>query len=140
MLDSLFILADGTGPELSWGSIIGSIATALSGAGVGLKLLWSYWVKREEEKRAAWKGVVDGKDEIIKLKDERIEAFSKALSKKSDEHAAKIQELMGLTLGKVEEWSAKQERLLDRALTVQAEFTAEVRKLNLDPGGGRSVG
>ena len=127
------LLAEAAAVELSWGTIAGIVSAVGAAVGAGLKIVWGYWTKREIEKCKAWKEVVDDKDVIISQKDERIEELSKELSRKSDSHAEKIQELMGMTLDKVEGWSEKQERLLDRALTVQAEFTAEVRKLKIDP-------
>ncbi len=125
--------------ELGWGSIIGIIATGLFGSGGILRGIWAYWTKREKDKREAWKAVVDAKDELIadkdadliKLrdaKDLRITELSKDLSKKSDQHAAKIEELMTLVVTKVEAWSGKLETVLDRSLSVQAAFTAEVRE------------
>ena len=122
------LLAEGAALELSWGAIVGTVATAIFGGGGGLKLVWGYWTKREDEKRKAWKLVVDDKDDLIRGKDERIEELSKDLSRKSDQHAEKIEELMTLVVDKVEAWSGKLESVLDRSLKVQAEFTAEVRE------------
>lgn len=114
------------------GTLVG-ILTGMGGAcGGAIKILWSYWTKREAEKREAWKGIVDGKDEIIKQKDDRITELGKNLSKKSDEHAAKIEQLMGLTLEEVSKWSTKLEAILERSHTVQAEFGAEVRSFTAE--------
>lgn len=121
------LLAEGA-VELSWGAIAGIVAAASTGAGAVLKAVWSYWTKREEDKRKAWKAVVDDKDDLIEKKDERIEELSKELSRKSDQHAEKIEELMTLVVDKVESWSGKLEQVLDRSLTVQATFAAEVRE------------
>ena len=55
-------LAESAALELSWSAVIMTIVTALFGSGGGIKILWSYWTKREGEKRDAWKAVVDGKD------------------------------------------------------------------------------
>lgn len=126
--------------ELNWGAIIGGLSGLLTALGAALKVLWSYWTKREEEKRLAWKKIVDDKDDLIKTKDDSyenlrkekdlaIEALSKTLSKKSDEHAEKIQELMQLTLTKVEEQGEKTEEILSRALNVTSEITGELRSL-----------
>ncbi len=138
-MDPLLLLAEGAAVELSWAGIAMTVATGLFGSGGVLRLIWNYWTKREEEKRKAWKAVVDGKDKLIKEKDGalitlrdskdlRITELSKDLSKKSDAHAAKIEELMTLVVTKVEAWSGKLETVLDRSLTVQAAFTAEVRE------------
>lgn len=119
--------------ELSWGAIAGIISAGLGAAGTALRVVWSYFIKREKDKTDAWKQVVSDKDDIIKAKDKRIEELSKELSRKSDRHAETIQELMTLTLSKVEEWSGKQEKLLDRSLNVQAEFKNAVESLQLGP-------
>ena len=120
--------------ELSWGGLAAVIGGGLTSIGAGLKVVWNYWIKREREKSEAWQAVVAGKDALIAAKDTRIEELSKELSRKSDAHAAKIQELMGVTLDKVEGWSGKLEQVIDRSLKVQADFTSEVRKLNWGHG------
>ena len=119
--------------DTSW--IIGGGTIIGGGAGGALKLIWSYWTKREGEKRKAWKKIVDDKDLLIKDKDERIEELSKDLSRKSDQHAEKIEQLMNITLDKMEAQQDKNEKLLDRTLSVQAEFTAEVKNLKLERDG-----
>ena len=148
---NMLLLADGAVLELNWPAIAGVITTILTGAGAGARVLWGYFTKREEEKRKGWKEVVDAKDALIAQKDaalakaqadaaaalkalrlekdEQVEALSKKLSTKSDEHAAKIQELMQLALSKVESMGDKNEALLDRALKVMAEFTQELRRI-----------
>lgn len=127
-MDPLFHLAEAAVVELSWTVIIGTVVTSIFGSGGVLKLVWGYWTKREEEKRAAWKEVVDDKDKLIAEKDDRITELSKDLSRKSDAHAQKIEELMTLVVDKVESWSGKLEAVLDRSLTVQAGFATEVRE------------
>ncbi len=127
----ILLAAENSDATLAW--VVGTIVTALTTGGGG-RLLWGWWSNREREKRAAWQKVVDDKDVIIAAKDVRIQELSKELSKKSDAHAEKIQELMGLALDKVESMGTKVEGLLGRALAVQSDFTAEVRKLNLEPG------
>lgn len=127
-MDLPLLLAEAAALELSWAAVIGTILTALFGSGGGIKLLWAYWANREKEKREAWTKVVDDKDLLIDQKDQRIEDLSKELSRKSDQHAEKIQELMTLVVAKVEAWSEKLETVLDRSLKVQAGFTVEVRE------------
>lgn len=140
-------LAEASG--LPWTEILGAVATLLGTVGGAVKIVWGYWTKREAEKRAAWQKVVADKDLLIAAKDQSlanlrkekdgvITELQKELSRKSDEHAAKIQELMGITIEKVEDLGQKTESLLDRALTTQAEFTAEVRRLRIQNGSGGS--
>lgn len=142
--------------DANW--LIGTILAGLFGSGGGAKLLWSYWVNREKEKREAWQKVVSDKDALIakkdqalsdlgtkndtdmdalrKEKDAEITRLGKELSKKSDDHAVKVEELMTMALGEVKELGAKIESLLDRALNVQSDFTAEVRALRIQQPGG----
>lgn len=134
MFDLLLAAEESTGVSTSTiGWIVGSIITALTTGG-GAKLFWSWWVNKDKERRAAWAKVVSDKDAIIAKKDAQIAELSTKLSKKSDQHAEKIEELMGMTLDKVEGWSGKIEGILDRSHAVQADFTAQVRKMNLEPG------
>lgn len=130
-LQLAFAVDDGT----IWAAII---AVAGSAAG-GVKAIWVYWQAREKKQRdelvAANKTAIDAKDqtigakndEITRLRDEVID-LSKKLSKKSDDHAAKIQELMSLTLSKVEDLSERhreqQAEFVRMSAEQQAEFTA----------------
>ena len=145
------LFADGEPLGLGWGTwaaIGGGAATAI---GTAAKVVWGWWTAKEAARTANWQKVVADKDDLIAAKekqldvvikakdialkdlqaskDQAIEELSKKLSAKSDEHAAKIQELMTFTLQKLEEWAAKQERLLDRSYDSAAAFTEEVRKL-----------
>jgi len=113
-----------------WAAIIGGSTTLAA----GLKVLWAYWTNREKEKIERYKEILDAKDETIGEKDERITELQKELSKKSDAHAKKIQELMGVTLQKVEEMGDKQNSLTERAITVMADFSAHVQRMNLESG------
>lgn len=87
--------------------------------------------KDEAATRERYKAIIDGLNA-------RAEELSKKLSTKSDEHASKIQELMTLTIQKLEGLGDKNGETLDRALTVMADFTAAVRglaaKQNSDSG------
>jgi DNA-binding ferritin-like protein len=78
----------------------------------------------DEHRRAmSYREVLDGKDA-------KIEELSKALSKKSDEFAEKIQELLTLTLEKAEEAGDKNATLVEKMVEKVAAFTDEVRKLS----------
>lgn len=68
--------------------------------------------------------------ELLDAKDVQIEGLSKALSKKSDEVAAKVQELLTLTLEKAEDAADKNGALVERTLERIAAFTEEVRVLS----------
>jgi molybdopterin converting factor small subunit len=68
--------------------------------------------------------------EVLDAKDQKLEDLSKALSKKSDEFAVKIQELLTLTLEKAEEAGDKNATLVERMVEKVAAFTDEVRKLS----------
>jgi hypothetical protein len=142
--------------DINW--LIGTVVTGLGGSGAGVRFLWKYWVNREKEKREAWQKVVADKDVLIAKKDQALADLStkndtdmdnlrkekdaeiirlgKELSKKSDDHAVKVEELMNMALAEVKGVGMKVEGLLDRALNVQAEFTAEVRALRISPGTG----
>lgn len=75
-----------------------------------------------EATRQRYKAILDDKDR-------QIEGLSKELSRKSDVHAQKVEELMNLALAKVETLGGKNEEILDRTLKVLGEITAEVRRL-----------
>lgn len=74
--------------------------------------------------------IVSDKDTQIDTLNTQIENLSKSLTKKSEDHAATVERLMGVTVGKVEEWSDKQLTLQDKALSIITDLTNEVRKLN----------
>lgn len=107
------------------GLIWGGIPTVLATIAGGIRLLWGYWTKRQEAERAQVKAVLEAKDaEITRLQ--------KELSKKSDAHAAKVEELMMLAMNKVEEWGEKNRELQKDFTEVAAEFTTLARKFGLE--------
>lgn len=120
-MGNLLLLAVDVPDGLIWGGI----PTALGSLGVAIRLLWAYWTKQQEEKDKATAAAATAKDaEITRLQ--------KELSKKSDAHAVKVEELMRLAMTKVEEWGEKNREQFRDFTGVAAEFTALVRKYGLE--------
>lgn len=114
------------------GALWGGLVAVLTTIGGGLKVIWAYWTKREADRVARYKDIIDGKEKTVSEKDEEITRLGKELSKKSDAHAEKVEQLMNLTLTKVEEMGDKHLAMGEKALGVMADFTATVNKLNLE--------
>lgn len=70
--------------------------------------------------------------EVVVAKDAKIEELSKALSKKSDDFAIKVQELLQLTLKKAEQAGDKNVDLVERMMEKVSDFTTEVRTLSAE--------
>lgn len=116
--------------------VLAAVVTALlTGIPAGLKLVWSYWTRREQDKTARYKEVLDRKDETVKAKDDRITELQKELSKKSDQHAKKVEELMLLAITKVEEWGERFMTQQDKLNETARAFDAAVRSLKVEPDG-----
>ncbi|KKK53609.1 hypothetical protein LCGC14_3093070 [marine sediment metagenome] len=107
------------------GLIWGGIPTLLASAGGGIRLLWGYWTKQQEKKDEATKAQIDAfQNEITRLQ--------KELSKKSDAHAAKVEELLKLAMGKVEEWGERSRVQHGEFVQIAADFTALAKKFGLE--------
>ena len=116
--------------------------TGLGAVGGGLKVVWSYWTARTEAERAEnaaenaaktarYKEVLDDKDRLIAAKDAKVEELSKKLSEKSDAHATKIEELMGMTLSRVEGWGDKNGGLVEKQVKGTSELTTQLIALKV---------
>lgn len=91
---------------------IAAIAVPAAGTiGFMVRTAWTRWEKRDDEKSL------------------QIEALSKALSKKSDDQATKVEELMRLVVEGARSDAQANAALLERVLKALAEFTSEVREL-----------
>ena len=124
-----------------WAALVG-IVSSIWGL---LKVAGMYWAKRENGRTTRYKEVIDGKDEllretieakdgVIEAKDEEIKELGKELSRKSAAHAQKVEQLMNLTLVKVEELGEKHLAWGDKAFVVMTKFSTAVDKLNLEEG------
>ncbi len=124
-------------------AVWGTVGAAIAAIGGAIKIVWMYWTKREAErtkrytqvlndKDTLFKVTVDAKDDLIAEKDEEIKELGKELSRKSDAHSEKVEQLMNLTLTKVEELGEKQLGWGEKAITALTGFEATVKRLNLE--------
>ena len=131
------------------GAVVG-VTAGIGMVGGALKLVWNYWTGRLEKVAAdhatELTTVRDAHKEdrgeqtsrytaILGKKDDRIEELQKELSKKSDELAAKIEELQGVTMQKMEQMMEKNVDLFERQLEQSAQFTAMVSNLKAQSTG-----
>lgn len=114
--------------EVSDGALWGVILSVGGAVYAGIKAIWYYWTKREKDKATRYKEVLDAKDETNKVKDTELRDLEK-------QYAAKVEELLMLTLDKVEGAGEKQAdklgALIERATAVMAEFNTTVKQLDL---------
>lgn len=68
-------------------------------------------------------------NEIIGQKDAQIEALSKALSAKSDEHSKKIEELLRLCVEKIENLNEKDTARADRNMQILSALAQDLRRV-----------
>jgi len=131
--------------EVSDGAIWGAILGLAGAAGGAVKAVWWYLTEREKKRAELLKQAHDAalstKDgEITRLRDE-VKDLGKRLAKKSDDHAAKVEELMLLALTKVEEgreqdreareeWSERDRESRAEILKALVDFNATVNRLN----------
>ena len=122
--------------EIDGNWLSGITASASVIVGGGIKQLWAYFQKKDEEKTARYKEILDGKDKMILGLQVQIQEMGKDLSRKSDDHAKKIEELMTLTLNKLQELATKNEAREDakdqRLVKVLEEFRDELRAIRMN--------
>lgn len=113
----------GLAVEIDQNYLVTAIVAMAGGIAGGIKLVLS-WVQK----------TLEAKDATIKDKDAKIEELSKKVSSKSDEHAEKVEQLMNLTLNKVEEFGSRQAEGERKTLETISEFTQVLRGLTIHDG------
>jgi thioredoxin-like negative regulator of GroEL len=118
-----------------------TVLAALGTAGAAAKAVWSYWTTKvdtlQQQHRDETVGQRTFYTEQIKQQDERITELQKELSRKSDDHAVKIEALQNVTLQQNDRAVEKLTALLERTIVLQVEtnHTLQAFRDRNAPGG-----